>query len=108
MTYNALLDDLLPDTITVQQAGTRNVYGEYTSAGPATTLRARVVYTPRQIVSATGAQVVSSGQAWVSGTVPTSITPSSIVKLPDGSTPQILRVDTFHDEDGQHHQTVYF
>lgn len=108
MSYDSALDELLPHEIVVKHAGGRNIYGEVNVGGVAATYRARVLYEARQLTRPTGEEVVAAGKVWVSGTVPTAIATTDIITLPDGSTPELIQVDTFPDEEGLHHQVLWF
>lgn len=107
MTWEPEFEELMPHTIIVRRSTGRNDYGEVTW-GTASTYQGRWVKQPREILSATGEQTVSDGHVYISGEVPPNISTLDQITLPDGTTPNILRVDTYPDEDGEHHEVVYF
>lgn len=97
--------EFMTQVVTVAQPGVRNLQGEATY-GPATSYSARVVYKNQMVRALTGDEVVSRSHAYVYGL--TEATPDSLVTLPDGTTPVILAVEEYPDEDGPHHHVIYF
>ncbi len=110
--------DMMPHTVTLEPFSDRDDYGK-PIYGTAATYRARVVYKTEMIIDqrigAAELETTSNGHIWFgppttnlhSGTPPT-VTAEDKVTLPDGSTPNIMRVDRFPDEYGDHHVKVYF
>ena len=96
--------DLMPHTVTIANLSSRDAYGVPTY-GTATSYRARVVRKAQIVKDVTGAEVVSSTQVWLFGT--SGVTPESRITLPDSSTPKILMVESYPDEEGDHHDKVF-
>lgn len=108
MAYDPALDALMPDAISIRRGTSLNNYGERDAVGTATSYQARIVFSASKIIVATGEEASAAGQAWISGSVPADIKTSDILTLPDGNSPEIMRVDIFPDEDGEHHRVVWF
>lgn len=53
---------------------------------------------------AEGRDVIETGRYYIYGTIP--VTTDSRIRLPNGTEPIIVGVDTPHDEDGWHHTVV--
>ena len=98
--------ELLTQTITVSTVATLGVGGAPTFSTSASSYRARLVNTNRQVYNTRGQLVAASHEAWVASTA--VLSPASKYTLPDGSTPPVLRVDAFPDEDGAYHHTRIF
>ena len=96
---------MMPHTITHEESSSRNEYGK-PNHGSAASYSARVVYKNDLVRADDGAEKVSKGYVWIQGTP--SVTPQDRITLPDGTTPTILSVEEFPDEDGSHHVKVYF
>lgn len=98
--------ELMPSTITVSTVATLGVGGAPTFSTSASTYRARVVNTNRQVFDSRGQVQTAAYEAWIASTGILSVT--SKFTLPDGATPPVLRVDVFPDPDGHHHNRVFF
>lgn len=105
MTIEADFADLMVDTITIAGPTTRNVRGE-ASYGAEASYRARVVRRNRMVRTDGGDEVASRTQAWVFGI--SGATVASRVVLPDGTSPPVLAVELYPDENGAHHEVIYF
>lgn len=110
--------DCMPQTVTLEPFSDRDDYGEPVY-GTAATYRARVVYQTEMIVDqrigSAELETTSNGHVWfgpptlnLSSGVPPTVTAEDRITLPDGTQPNIMRVDRFPDEDGNHHTKVYF
>lgn len=104
MTIDSEFLDLMPHTVSIAHLSSRDAYGVPTY-GTATSYRARVVKKAEMVRDTSGADVVSTTQVWLYGT--SSVTPESQITLPDATTPKILMVETYADEDGYHHDKVF-
>lgn len=99
--------DLMPHTITVAARGsTRSLYGVPGAAGTATSYRARVVQAPQWVRDSDGTRLLASAVAWVSSTA--SVPADGVWTLPDGTTPPVLWVARYPDENGLHHTKIVF
>ena len=110
--------DCMPQTVSWERFQDRNDWGKPTYAA-AVSHRARVVYQTEFVIDQRqgGAELetTANGHVWFgpptsnlgSGNPP-SVTAEDRITLPDGTQPNILRVDRFPDEDGDHHVKVYF
>jgi hypothetical protein len=97
---------MLTDTVTVAPHQADNEYGVPTF-GPGVDLPARVVRKRKQVLTAAGEQAVSESIAYVApGSV--VIEERDRVTLPDGRQPEILSLEDFKDDDGEHVVTIYF
>ncbi len=110
MSWDPAMDDLLSMTVTRRPFDGQNVYGEKSHGSPVV-LAAHVTSKPRLIVTSGGGQTEGTEREVVSrAQVITHVVgwdTRDQIELPDGSTPQIIHVDTHTDEDGEHHQTVW-
>lgn len=99
--------DLMPHTITVAPRGsTRSMYGVHGTAGTATSYRARVVQAPQWVRDGDGVRLLAAAVAWVYST--SALPRDGVYTLPDGTTPPVLYVAGYPDENGLHHTKVYF
>lgn len=99
--------ELLPDTIVVTPVGTFDGFGAETP-GTAKTYRAWVAGRIQQVRMADGKIIRSTVQAIVAGT---GIKVTDVITLPSRFTPRqppIIAVDKATDENGAHHDTIYF
>jgi streptogramin lyase len=111
--------DCMPSTVTLEAFSDRDDYGKPSYAA-AVSYKARVIYQSKMIVGqgsgeAANLETTANGVVWFgpptanpSSTVPPDVTVEDRITLPDGSTPNIMRVDQFQDEEGDHHTKVYF
>lgn len=95
--------DLMHQEIGWEQRIGWDEYGDATYAA-SQTLRCRIVYKQRPVRGVGGQEVVSNATIYVAGDY--GITDEDRVTLPNGDTPKILRVNSYPDEDGTHHQEV--
>jgi len=95
------------DTVTIAQPSTYSKYGAPTFSAASSATPARLELRSRMIVDSDGVERVSSGTIFVLSTTARCGVQSKIT-LSDGSSPEILRVDTMNDEEGQHHLEVMF
>lgn len=96
--------DCFTETITHSEFGGRDDYGKRSFGSPVS-LSARVVKKNKLVKASDGSEVMSTTQVWIQGT-PT-LTPEDQIILPDGSMPIILSVETYPDDDGDHHSKVF-
>lgn len=111
MVYDRSLDDLFATTITIEQVSSLNDFNVRTYAA-AVTYPARVVNKLSRVVDFEGRETAAMAVVWIApettnDTLPTDVTPDDRLTLPDGTTPPILGVNTFDDEDGAHHMKIF-
>ncbi|MBW2084438.1 MAG: hypothetical protein JRI54_00180 [Deltaproteobacteria bacterium] len=97
--------DFFPHTIVIEPFLGRNDYGE-PIYGDATSYNARVVGKQKLVRTPSGEEKVSSSQVYIYEI--SNVSPEDRVTLPDGSSPPILAVAKFPDENGDHHEVVFF
>jgi hypothetical protein len=105
MAYESDFDELMTQTLTLEPRSAVDKYGEE-SYGAAVSVTCRIVGMPKMVRAADGREVVSNGHAFTSG--PSGATVTDRLTLPDSTHPVIIRVDSFPDEDGPHHDIIYF
>lgn len=106
MSFDRAFRELMPHTVIVSTVATLGVGGGVTYSTSSASYRARVVNTNRQVYNSRGQLVAAAQEAWIAST--SILSPNSKFTLPDGSTPPVLSVDVFPDEDGHHHVRVTF
>ena len=97
---------MLPHTITVSTVASLSVGGAPVFSTSATSYRARVVNTNKFVHDSRGEGAAVAYEAWIASTG--ILARDSKYTLPDGSTPPVVRVDVFPDEQGHHHVRVQF
>lgn len=110
MAWDTEFLDLMPHSIIIHAFSSRKVDGSPAYAASGTTYRGRVNQTSRQVRDDKGNVVMAAQVAWIASTSPLNV--NSRYRLPAGTggstTPPVLRVDNFSDEDGVNHHRVYF
>lgn len=97
--------DLFTGTATHKALSSRDQYGAPTY-GAGTAYSGRLVKRNKLVRDAAGQEKVSSAHFWLQGSP--DVSPEDEVTLSDGSTPSILSVERFQDEDGASHTKLYF
>lgn len=97
--------DMFAATVTIASYSARGTYGLRTF-GTAVSFKARVIEKNQRVLAPDGTERVARGTVWVQG-IPT-VTVEDQITLPDGTTPTILSIERFPDEDGAHHVKVMF
>lgn len=106
MTIEAEFADLMTDAVSWERAsGVRDGYGG-TAYLAAVALQGRLVRSNKMVRTDTGEEAVSRSHLYVFGAP--GIQPEDKLTLGDGTAPDILSVDRFPDENGAHHEIVYF
>lgn len=108
MSFSTSLLELMPSTVKVSTRTTHNNYGEASFATTTSSYRARVVSKPGYLRTAEGEEISYAHIAWIRSTGAVSITASDRITLPDGSTPPVVGVERYPDQDGAHHVKVMF
>lgn len=93
---------MMPDTITVSTVATLGVGGAATFSTASTSFRCRVVPKNLFVHDSRGQGAAVAYEVWVASTS-AKLAPSSKYTLPDGSTPPVVTVDRFPDQQGGHH-----
>lgn len=101
--------DLFPDFVTIEK-GTRAQYGVFSPTGDAPVdVQARVIGRVRMVTDVGGRERVSTVQAWLAG--PVGATVGDRFTLParfEPNQPPAIAVEHWTDEDGPHHECVFF
>lgn len=97
--------ELMPATVSIYPFASRDSYGKPAYGSP-TNYRARVLYKPVKVRAPDGQTIVARGVVWLAGTP--VLSPQDKMILPDGSEPPILAIDMVPDENGPHHDKIYF
>ncbi len=95
--------DMMPATITHAEFSARSAYGA-PQFGTPVSYRARVVYKPRLVRGADGAEVISPVTVWLAEYV--NVGAQDQITLPDGTTPTVIAVEKVPDEVGAHHTRI--
>lgn len=98
-------DDMMTDSITHEELSGRDAYGA-PSYGSPTTYEARVIYVSKWVRDAQNQEVMSKGEVWIQGNP--AVASEDRITLPDSTTPAVLIVERFSDENGVHHTKVTF
>lgn len=99
---------MFADTIFVE-SGTRAQYGVFVPTGATQTVPARVIGKVRAVADETGRQRLSTVQATLAGVFNVSV--GDRFTLPprfQPNQPPAIAVDHLTDENGPHHEVVYF
>ncbi len=106
------LTDLMADTVSAQ-FGTKNTYGTWVASGDATNMTAYIAGSHRLVRDVRGQETVSTFRAIV-GPTPDLVTSSGEYRftLPARYSPrsnlQAISIGQRSDENGAHHQVVFF
>lgn len=110
MTWNTDFEALLTQTVDIAAWVSSDEYGKVTY-GSATTYPARIVEKLEKVVDFAGREVLSNSVVWVgaetAGATLPSVNGDAKITMPDGTTPGILRVETYPDDTGNHHVKIY-
>lgn len=106
MAFDSAFLELMESTITYSTELSFDGYGEPTYSTATTTLQAHIQEKPTVVLDFLGEEVVANITCWVASTSPLDTTAQ--FTLPDGSTPPLTSIAKHYDEDGLHHQVLYF
>lgn len=106
MAFDRSFLNLMPHTVTVATLSATDVYGDASYSTSTTSYRARWVHGPEVVTNYLGEEVVSMDTVWVASTSLIPVTAE--VTLPDGSSPHLISVQQYPDEDGIHHLKLNF
>ena len=107
MSWSTELDALMPHTITVGALASFSTDGYGTPTfGAASSYTARVVGKQTLVDTFRGTEELAKTVVYVKAT--STFGPSDQITLPDGTTPELLAVEAFPDEDGAHHTKLMF
>jgi hypothetical protein len=110
VSYETEFDEFMTDKIVRRPYTGRDDYGKAQVGSPVTVM-GRVVYKPELVRTNAGGgatnavrEVVAKARVYFSGVPGWGM--SDQITLPDGTSPAILAIPTYPDEDGEHHQVV--
>ena len=106
MSFERQFRTMMPHTVTVRTLASKSADGSPTYSTAASTYTARVVTAQRQIRDGSGNVKMAAFDVWIASTG--SLSPQSRFTLPDGSSPPVLSLSSYPDEDGTHHTKVVF
>jgi|GEM_PF-4667130 len=108
MSFDIGLLDLMPSTLKVN--GLKGVstdgYGTATWSTTTGSYRCRIVEKQSLVHTFDGDEQIARTVAWVYST--STFGPWDKITLPDASSPRLLAVEEYGDEDGHHHSRLYF
>ena len=96
--------EMMTQTVTIAPLTGRDNYGKPTF-GTGVVWRARIKGTNRRVVDHAGQEAVSTTEVWIGGV--SGIGPTDQLTLPDGTSPPLLKVERYPDEDGNSFEKVY-
>ena len=102
---SAAFNSLMTDTVVIEPATGRDLYGEPLYGAPVSYL-ARVLYRSRAVRSTVADVSAARGVVWIAGQPAVSL--DARVTLPDGSKPPILMIEAPTDQVGVHHTKLTF
>lgn len=108
MTFDPAFLEIMTDTVVLRRAtGSTNGYGAGSEVySPDETIEhTRVVKRPVQVRTTDGTITVARASVTFPGIFGVRVVDQ--IQLPDGTTPKILMVESFPDEDGPHHEKAY-
>lgn len=108
MSFSTAFLSMMDSTIKVSTRNGHSNYGAATFATSTVSYRARIVEKPGFVRRPDGEDVSYHTVAWVRSTGSVSITATDRVTLPDGSTPPVVGVERYSDDDGPNHVKVLF
>lgn len=106
MGFDLPLRQFMTQTITVYPRTGHNSYGEATFGSTGVTYQCRIAGTPRWVRNQNAEIVEITDVVWVGSTG--TITEQDRIELADGSTPPVIRVEKFPDQNGHHHTKITF
>jgi hypothetical protein len=109
MSFDPAFLDVMTQTLTVTRLSgvSTDGYGRPTYSTSALSRYCRVTEKQHLVRSFEGTQEVAGTIAWVRST--STFSPSDRITLPDGTTPALLAIEEYRDQDGNiHHVTLHF
>lgn len=106
MAIDSALTALMVQSITIAAVATKDAYGKRTWGSASTINQCRVQTGDHKVLDSTGQEKVANGRVYVPG-APT-LTLNDKMTLPDGSSPPILAINRFGDENGSHHTVIHY
>jgi hypothetical protein len=107
VSYDHDFDGMLAQTVVVTTRTGHSVYGTAAFSTSGSTYRARIVDKPGFVRSQQGENVAVKSVAWIASTGTISV--SDQITLPDGTTPPVIAIESYPDEDGaQYFNKAYF
>lgn len=105
MSFASDFDDMLSQTITYKPFSSRTAGGTNTF-GSASTYQARVVNVNKQSRDLQGNVVQAAYEVWVAST--SVLSARGQFTLPDGTSPPVLNLSVYPDENGNYHNKIFF
>lgn len=103
------LSDMFPDVVTVRHITGKDGFGRVQGTGSASTIPCKIRATRQMVTSEAGDQRKATLRLVTAGYFALVETDQFTLPAAYGPSPKSpLSVDTKHDENGPHHQTVYF
>jgi hypothetical protein len=96
---------LLKETVTRHPYSSTNNDNEY-AYGASQSVTCRIEYTPKRILNDVGDEIVSVAQVYVNGTQ--TLDHRDKIVLPDGATPEIIKIVSLPDENGDTYYKCIF
>ena len=106
MSFETAFLTMMDSTIKVSTRTAHDNYGKPTFTGSTVSYRARIVERPGFVRGPEMEEIAYRHICWVRSTGSVSITVSDRVTLPDGSTPPVVGIEVYPDDDGRHHRKV--
>ena len=108
MAFDTDLLALMPSTLKVNvlKGVSTDGYGTATWSSSTKSYRCRVVEKQTLVHTFEGDEQMARTVVWVRST--STFGPWDKITLPDGTTPRLLAVEDYPDEDGAHHQRLFF
>lgn len=97
--------DMFTDTAIWEVLASRDGYGKPVFDTPEA-FAARLSRKHKLVRDTEGHEVVSTAHIWLEGTP--AVSPQDQITLSDGTTPAIISVERFQDEEGDSHTKVFF
>ena len=101
MAYETDFNELLVQTLKVRTLSSVSAGGAPTFSGTTSSYSCRAKKVTKFVRDAQGGARMATDEVWVASTG--TFVPTSRYELPDGTTPPLLYVTSYPDEDGSHH-----
>jgi hypothetical protein len=107
MAFEKDFEELMPQTITIDTQS-RDKYGKLSATGsPTSYTKTRIIFDTRTYRTPEGDTVVEFGKIYLNQAV-TNINDTDKLTLPGGAVVQVVSVNQYPDESGNHHTVLRF